>query len=245
MFAERAPADHPTDRSSGLLRPGPQDGLLGAADWWDLCPDGSVHSGWIDRDADPKVASSEPCSGEFVWQSTGGNTRFRGWRWVASQNTWQADAVEEGVYYVRYADASIQGSAGTVQHAVTVLVEQDPADLARSGSLTVSGNPKMQAAVHKLLFVTDADLDMNGTATGGTCGVTPPGFSGLIAVGEQFDTMGTVELRGSIIVQDRADVHPLVRRNNASVAGTMCLEFDQHETFELLGQWVVTFWNEL
>ncbi|MEX2549495.1 MAG: hypothetical protein WD638_04650 [Nitriliruptoraceae bacterium] len=204
-------------------------------DWWDLCNDGWVRHG----------SETGPCTGEQEWLSTGGNTRFRGWRWQSSQNTWQADAVESGVYYVHHADASIQGSQGKEQHSVSVLVERDPSNLTESGSLSISGNPKMQAAVHNLLFLSDADLDMNGTATGGTCGETSSSYSGLIAVGEQFDTQGTVELRGSIIVQDLSDDHPLVRRNNASVAGTMCLEFDEELNFDLLGQWVITFWNEL
>ncbi len=204
-------------------------------DWFDLCTDGWVRHGSADG----------PCTGEDVWPSTGGNTRFRGWRWVASQNMWQADAVESGVYYVHQADASIQGSQGSLPHAVSVLVEQDPSKPTMSGSLRVSGNPKMQAAVHNLLFLADADLDLSGSATGGTCGETAAVFSGLMAVGEQFKTQGTVELRGSIIVQDLANVHGWVTRTNAGVGGTMCLEFDRNLNFDIRGQWVVTFWNEL
>ena len=209
-------------------------------EWFDLCPNGEIIK---------SSANTAPCVAEnpqdVVWTSTGGNTRHLGWRFQASQNEWQANSVEAGVFYIYHADASINGSSGTGQRAVTVIVERDPSNPLRSGSLSIEGNPKMQAAVEGLLLVAEADLDLNGTATAGDCGENPPAFSGLMYAGEQFDTQGTVELRGAIIVADLRDDHNLVKRNNASVSGTMCLEFDPDLTFDLRGQWVVTFWNEL
>ena len=212
----------------------------GDVEWFDLCPNGQIIKS--SANTDPCVAEN---SVDIVWTSTGGNTRFRGWRFQASQNEWQANSVEAGVFYVYQADASINGSAGTGQRAVTVIVERDPSKPLQSGSLSVEGNPKMQAAMEGLLLLAEADLDLNGTATAGDCGENPPAYSGLMYAGEQFDTQGTVELRGAIIVADLRDDHNLVKRNNASVSGTMCLEFDPDLTFDLRGQWVVTFWNEL
>ncbi len=234
--ANAQPQQIPEIRASAYYDPEAARTSLGdPVDWFDLCPDGWVREGSPDG----------PCQGADVWPSTGGNTRYRGWRWADSQNTWQADAVESGVYYVYKADASIQGSQGSSPHAVSVLVEQDPSEPTRSGSLRVSGNPKMQAAVHNVLFLTDADLDLSGSATGGTCGESSLSFSGLMVVGEQFKTQGTVELHGSVIVQDLSDVHGWVTRSNHGVGGTMCLEYDPSLNVDIRGQWVVTFWNEL
>jgi hypothetical protein len=208
--------------------------------WYDLCPNGDVIE---------SSANTPPCVLDAaqapVWTSTGGNTRFRGWRFQASQNEWQASSIEAGVFYVYQADASINGSEGNEQRSATVIVETDPANPSRSGSLSVAGNPQMQAATEGLLLLAEADLDLSGTATAGDCGENPPGYSGLMYAGEQFDSQGTVELRGAVIVADVSDDHNLVKRNNASVGGTMCLEFDPDLTFDLRGQWVVTFWNEL
>lgn len=209
-------------------------------EWFDLCPDGAVIESSPDTEPCALESGQEP-----IWVSTGGNTRFRGWSFQASQNEWQASGIEAGVFYVYKADASINGSEGNAQRSATVIVETDPADPLRSGSLSVAGNPKMQAAMEGMLLLAEADLDLNGTATAGDCGENPPGYSGLMYAGEQFDTQGTVELRGAIVVADLSDDHKLVARNNASVAGTMCLEFDPDLTFDLRGQWVVTFWNEL
>ena len=209
-------------------------------EWFDLCPNGEIIESSGNTPPCVREAGQDP-----IWVSTGGNTRFRGWRFQASQNEWQASSIEAGVFYVYQADASINGSEGNEQRSATVIVERDPSNPLRSGSLSVAGNPKMQAATEGLLLLAEADLDLNGTATAGDCGENPPGYSGLMYAGEQFDTQGTVELRGAIIVADIRDDHNLVKRNNASVAGTMCLEFDPDLTFDLRGQWVVTFWNEL
>jgi len=223
----------------------PDDAVLttdssGDVEWFDLCPNGEVITS--SPNTPPCVAEH---SDDVVWTSTGGNTRYRGWRFQASQNEWQANSVEAGVFYVYHADASINGSSGTGQRSVSVIVERDPSKPLQSGSLSVEGNPKMQAAMEGLLLLAEADLDLNGTATAGDCGEDQPAYSGLMYAGEQFDTQGTVELRGAIIVADLRDDHNLVKRNNASVSGTMCLEFDPDLTFDLRGQWVVTFWNEL
>ena len=205
--------------------------------WYDLCPNGDVRL--------PPAVGTTPCTGPVVWTSTGGNTQHRGWRFQASQNEWQASSVEAGVFYVYQADASINGSAGTGQRAVSVIVERDPANPTRSGSLRVTGNPKIQSAMEGLLLLAESDLSLNGTAAAGDCGENPPAYSGLMYAGEQFNSQGTVELRGAVLVADKTDDHNLVKRNTASVSGTMCLEFDADLSFDLRGQWVVTFWNEL
>jgi hypothetical protein len=210
-------------------------------EWLDLCPDGTVKS----------PAAGGPCTGTQLWPNPSNpdaGSFLRGWEWRPSQNTWRASALQAGVFYVHHADAQVTGSSGTDQRAVSILVSSDPANPSGSGSLEISGNPKLQAALSDVLFITDRDLDMAGNATGGTgdaCGNSGSTFSGFIGVGEQLDVAGTVNLRGAAIVRDADDLHNLVKRNNASIQGTMCLEYDDNLAVDLTGIWVVTFWNEL
>jgi hypothetical protein len=230
------------NRDADKFNPDPEGQSV---EWFDLCPPGKPIAGV----ATVRRPGTEPCmaGSEQIWPhpDTPGST-FRGWRWQANQ--WQASAIGAGVFYVYHADAKVTGSDGPGQRAVSIIVEQNPTSKGSSGSLDLSGNPKMQAALQNVLFVTDADLDMHGTTTGGTgtsCGETETSFAGFIGVGEQLKTQGTVELRGAVIERDRADDHNLVQRTNAGVGGTMCLEFDKDLVIDFTGIWVITFWNEL
>lgn len=209
--------------------------LQGGAQWVNLCPDGTVRQG----------SSTDPCAGEELWPGTTGETTHRGWRWRDSQNEWRADSIQSGAYYVHHADVAIRGSDGDEQHHVSLMVSQNPANRNESGSVDIAGNPRMQAALKDALIIADADITMNGNAGVGSCDEAPASLAGLIYAGEQFNTQGTVTLRGAIMVDDRAEDHNLVQRNNASIGGTMCLEYDRDMSMDLEGQWVVTFWNEL
>jgi hypothetical protein len=212
--------------------PGEPSEAAQSVEWFDLCPDQTVR----------RPVGTTPCTGDPIWPD-GVSSTFRGWKWQA--NKWQGSSIGAGVFYVYHADAKVTGSYGTAQRAVSILVEQNPAAPATSGSLDLSGNPKLQSAMQDVLFIVDADLDMQGTATAGSCGENPAAMSGFIGVGEQLKTQGTVELRGAIIVQDRAEQHNLVQRTNDGVGGTMCLEFDKTLAMDFTGIWVITFWNEL
>jgi len=211
------------------------DDLEPGAEWVNLCPDGTVRPG----------TATDPCAGEELWPGATGETTHRGWRWRPSQNEWRADSIQSGAYYVHHADVAIRGSDGDEQHHVSLMVSQNPANRNGSGSVDIAGNPRMQAALKDLLIIADADIAINGNANVGSCDEAPSSLAGLVYAGEQFDTQGTVTLRGAIMVDDRADDHNLVQRNNASVGGTMCLEYDPGMSMDLEGQWVVTFWNEL
>lgn len=211
-------------------------------DWFDLCPDGTVRP----------VSSSGPCTNPTViWPDPttpeGSTTSFRGWKFkdVGGGKSWNSTAVGAGVFYVYHADASINGSDGSLPRAVSVFVEANPSDLSRTGSLSVSGNPRMESAYPDVLIVTDADLDLSGNSTVSACGATPEAMSGFISVREQFKTIGTVELRGAVVIQDAADDHNLVARSNAKIQGTMCLEFDENLDIDIEGHFTITFWNEL
>jgi hypothetical protein len=213
-----------------------------SVEWFDLCPDGTARE---------LAANGVPCDGTQRWPdptATGDTSNFRGWIWRANQNEWRGSTLQAGVFYVHHADASVRGSEGSEQRAVSILVSSDPSDPGGSGSLDISGNPRMQAALSDVLFITDRDLDMGGTGSGGTgeaCGAEGASYSGLVAVNEQLSISGNAALRGAVIVRDIEDVHGLVTRNNDGVSGTMCLEYDDNLAVDLTGIWGVTFWNEL
>jgi hypothetical protein len=212
-----------------------------SVEWFDLCPPGKPAAG-----ATVRRPGATPCApgSDLVWPTAENpGSSFRGWSWQAGD--WRGGAIGAGVFYVHHADAKVVGSDGTLQRAASILVEQDPANKTGSGSLDISGNPSIQAALPGVLLLADADLDMQGNAQAGTCLAEPRGFSGFIGVGEQLKTMGTVNLRGAIIVRDHEDVHGLVKRNNDGVQGTMCLEYDASLVVDFTGKWVITFWNEL
>jgi hypothetical protein len=218
------------------LNPDPGGQEMG---WFDLCDDGTVRK---------PSSSGQPCgSSEILWTHSGGNTSFRGWDWQASQRNWRGRDVGAGVFYVYNADATVNGSDG--ERAVTVIVEGDTGPVDKTGTLSVSGNPTLQAGMEDVLFITDRDLDLQGTASGGLCDAEATQLSGFIGVGEQTDIRGNVNLKGAIIVQDLADEHPEVRRHsvhgNARLSGNMCLEYDDDLVVDLTGNWVITYWNEI
>ncbi len=223
-------------RDLDQLRADPDPGRL--VEWYDLCPDGTVRS----------PSSGGPCTGTQLWPADDSANNFRGWDWKASQNEWSSTNLDSGVFYVYRANASVNGSAGEGQRAVSIIVEGGGVSANRSGNLEIKGNPALQAALPDVLFITDRDLAMSGTASGGSgteCGQDGASYSGVIGVVEQIDVGGTVELRGAIIVRDETDDSNVVQRNNASIHGTMCLQYDDNLAIDLTGIWVVTFWNEL
>jgi hypothetical protein len=223
-------------RDLDKLRSDPDPGRL--VEWYDLCPNGTVRS----------PSNGGPCTGTQLWPADDSANNFRGWDWKSAQNEWSSTNLDSGVFYVYRANASINGSAGEGQRAVSVIVEGGGTPN-RSGNLQIRGNPALQAALPDVLFITDRDLDMSGTAGGGPGGGSGcsggASYSGVIGVVEQLDVGGTVRLKGAMIVRDETDASNVVQRNNASINGNMCLEYDDNLAIDLTGIWVVTFWNEL
>lgn len=218
--------------------------------WYDLCPDGVI-----------RAPGATPCTGTQIWPAAGDtSTSFRGWRF--SSGTWEAKKVEAGIFYVYRADAAVNGSAGTTQRAVTILVESDDtsaATAAASGSLELEGNPWLGSALPDILFVADRDIKMKGTTAGGAENCDPDpgpcdtqGYAGFIFAREQIDVAGTVELSGAMIAEDAEDLHGLVQRSDPSmdgagmgINGTMVLNFDDNLKLDLRGKITVEYWNEL
>lgn len=213
--------------------------------WYDLCPDGTV-----------RARSTTPCSGTQIWpSSTDTSTRFRGWAYRSGTNTWEAKKVEAGVFYVYRADASVNGSAGTTERAVSILVETDSTSAttaSKSGSLEMAGNPSLVSALPDTLFILDRDIRLRGTAGGGQRTCDPAvdtcdeqRYTGFISATEQLAVSGTVTLVGSMLAQDVEDLHGLVTRSTAGINGTMNLTYDDDLKIDLAGRVTVEFWNEL
>jgi hypothetical protein len=222
---------------TGKMNP---DGGGQEAQWFDLCPPGKPAPVASVR----QPSASGPCTGAQIWPDPGApSSDFRGWQWKTGK--WMGSSIGSGAFYVYHADASITGTSGSGRRAISIFAEQDPLKKGASGSINLTGNPLMEAAVESVLMIADADLDMQGNTSYGTCGVTPGALSGFIGVREQLKTQGTVELRGSIVVRDVADDHGLVKRNTQGIGGTMCLEFDPNLAMDFTGLWVITYWNEL
>lgn len=216
--------------------------------WYDLCPDGTMKA---------QVPNGTPCTGTQIWpapDNTG--TNYLGWSYNAGTNTWVAQQIGAGMFYVYHADADITGSAGNTPRSVTVFAEASEALPDSSGSIKVGGNPSLVGAYPDVVFVADRDLKMKGTASGGSIDCSPSQscedlemdfqtYSGLLVAGNQLDVSGTVNLTGALIVFDQEDVHTLVTRNTDGINGTMTLKFDDNLDIELLGRVVVEYWNEL
>lgn len=231
--------------------------------WHDLCPDGTVRAG-----------AATPCTGAVEWNANSTNpndpSTFLGWKWNRPQGAtpvggWSGTAIQAGIFYVYKASADVTGTAtasvtlqcensecyysATTQRAVSIFVEEDPAFPDYTGSLSIQGNPSMVAAFPDTLFITDNDLKMRGTSSGGNSTCFPDSctdlqrYSGLIFVGEQAEIAGTVSLTGALIVSDLEDDCDDV--TETSVTGTMTLDYDEHLKVDLSGRVTIEFWNEL
>ena len=214
-------------------------------DAYDLCPDGTVR--------EPTVGGIPCAAGATqIWPVSGGSsTNFRGWEWRSSQKEWDGKNLQSGFYYVYGADAQINGTDGTV--AASVLVEADPADLTRTGSLQITGDPEMVSALPDVLFIVDHDIKMKGSSGGGSGATCDPllgtcdlqQYTGFIWAGEQLDVSGSVSLAGAIMAQDETDDHGLVKRNTAGINGSMTLDFDPDLKIDTSGIVTIEYWNEL
>lgn len=200
--------------------------------WFDLCPDGRVY----------EPSPLGPCTSTTAVWPDGAQTNWLGWTF--SNGKWKATSVSAGVFYVYRADVEINGSdAGsdpTKPRAVSVFVESDPAQASSTGSITVTGNPKLEAAFPDVLFIADRDVRMKGVPSGGTSE-----YSGFISSYEQLAAGGTVVVTGALLVQDREDLHPEVTRLTDGVDGTMTLNYDRSLSIDLLGYYTITHWSEI
>ena len=131
-----------------------------------------------------------------------------GYGWVYDSPGWKFDGNTgtDGTYYVE-GPATISGSPGSPGDpiALTIIAED---------SIEISGNPNIMPDTPELMFVTDGDLKINGSA------VMPLTVEGAILVHEQLDIGGAAVLSGQITVEDAANNSSLVTENKISGSAT-------------------------
>jgi len=126
----------------------------------------------------------------------------------------------QGVYYAENGDVDIAGNLGRVgvpsPYALTLLVD---------GSISISGTPQIVPALTlpNILFVTNGDLEMTGTAN---CII-----AGQARVREQFKLAGTMSLAGQIIVEDRWDISTTVT-GDSTVSGNATVTNDRLAVYD-------------
>lgn len=174
-----------------------------AANWYDLCPDGTVHA------AD--TVTSTPCNGT-VLEAAGAFTTFRGWSFGlnGSVPTWtmgQADSPYSGVYFVQWGDAVIGTSGnGTQPWNGTVIASANTSGVAPYGGVSPAtcnkqgGNISWKlfditAFLPGLIMLGDADVDdgANNQATGGA----------IIAGDQLHMSTSSATVTGSLVAADQ------------------------------------------
>ena len=128
-----------------------------------------------------------------------------GYGWVYDSPGWKINSTgTDGTYYVE-GPATISGSPGS-PIALTVIAED---------SIEISGNPTITPDTPGLMFVTDGDLKINGSAE---IALT---VEGAILVHEQLDIGGAAVLSGQTTVEDAANNSSLVTESKISGNATI------------------------
>ena len=170
----------------------------------------------------PVAAIDYKPSADFILNSTGQMTdpagtvicdasalndacRVMGYGWVYDSPGWKINSTgTDGTYHVE-GPATILGSPGS-PIALTVIAED---------SIEISDNPTITPDTPGLMFVTDGDLKINGSAE---IALT---VEGAILVHEQLDIGGAAVLSGQTTVEDAANDSSLVTESKISGNATI------------------------
>jgi len=153
-----------------------------------------------------------------------GNGCRTDWGWRFAGGGWEmgsAGTPHNGTFYSE-TDVSIQ-SGPTL--TMTLIAE---------GSIDLSGSPNLTADTDELLFVTNGDLDISGGID------TSIVAQGQMLVHEQLSISGNATLGGQIIVEDAANNHSLVDRNE--ISGNVTINYNGALGTNLF---FVTGWREV
>ena len=165
-------------------------------------------------DSDGKVYDAD---GNVVGDAAGrgwGGWTLRGDEWVTTGN-----GVIGGMLYFKGGKGNVRvtGSPGSTSHPWEVSILAD-------GYITIQGtpiignymNPEDPPEVQAILFLSGADIQINGNAS--------QTFVGIIAAREQIDISGNATVEGSIIAADEANKSDLVTAN--VISGNMTVSYD-------------------
>lgn len=200
--------------------------------WFDLCPDGSVRA--------PAAAGGLPCSSTTILSQAG--AEYRGWR--LSGDNWDLSGNQgySGVYYVYQRSAKISGHPGMLgtRPAMTVITEANPNDASNdynSGSIEVSGNPRLNPHLQGVLFLADRDLVISGN----------PDVTGFLAAHEQIKISGNPTILGAIVAEDAVNQAQAAggASDGNSVSGNPTITYDGGLSLPFSASLRITAWQEL
>lgn len=119
----------------------------------------------------------------------------RGWKWNAGLGAWSlAGNKAEGGTYFAYGDVEVTGNAGSDGAPLEITI-------IATGSVKVSGNPKIKAAQPDgILILAGGDVDIGGVASGITLS-----YAGLVYAGSQCQLNGTPSVGGHVLCYDAAN----------------------------------------
>jgi hypothetical protein len=203
--------------------------------WYDLCPDGSVHS--------PDSAATTPCTGTAL--STGGAS-YRGWDFTpGSGNTaplWSmttAASPYQGVYYVYQGDAEIGHGGGNSSTAwnATVIAEAKAGGSTDSATCNkLGGNISwklydVSAYISGLVMEAEGDLTDSANNNAG---------DGLFAAGDQvYLSTSSATLTGSVVAANQCP-----NTSNPSTVQGVTLHYDQNAEAPIQSVVRTTLWLE-
>ncbi len=147
--------------------------------------------------------------GNYVANAFG--TDWQGWRFTGDKWTTEGTDVQEGMLYFRgaYGNVVVGSDPGTASDPWLISILAD-------GWIEVAGNPMLgnymdpgdPPAVQAILFMSGADIKINGNAN--------QTFTGIIVAKEQIDIGGNPNIEGVVIAAGESNDSDLVVENRIS-----------------------------
>ncbi len=134
-------------------------------------------------------------AGAVIWTYPGGNDTWNGWKWKASDSSWNwsgqgHDSPPTGVNYFE-TNVNVTGMPGTLESPWVAMVVSEK-------NIAMGGNPTIvPPAGNTEVLIAGQDIALLGTSGGGA-----PQYQGIIAAHEQIYFGGTANLVGRVIAED-------------------------------------------
>ncbi len=167
-------------------------------------------------DSDGKIYDAD---GHFVADADG--NAYQGWKFSSDQWTTEGDVVLGGMLYFRgiYGNVVVASAPGHHHQGGPWLVS-----ILADGWIEIAGNPTIDnymnpddpPAVQAILFMSGADIKINGNPN--------QTYHGIIAAKEQFDVSGNPNFEGVLIAAGESNESDLVVENTLS--GEMKMTYD-------------------
>lgn len=207
-------------------------------DWFDLCDD--------DKNGVVKKADNAagPCQGSVVkvLANSGADKSFQGWSFKNSGNIWELNgsAPPDGVYYAYRSNVSV-GSVGseTTPYKATIFTEGAPSSPCNQSpvDIHVTGGPVMAPFIPDIQLISGGDVYIGGGSSGK--------LKGLIGATEQVHLSAAVDLRGSVIAEDRCDTSGSKVTPPNNISGNFSITYEPNLNVALDPYIRTTLWLEM